>query len=237
MCGADFDQVELRVMADLGRDAGMIKAFLEGRDIHAETASLIFGVKIADVDSLLHRYPAKRVGFGIATGITELGLYDQMRLAGITKYSVADCAEIISTYFKVRPGIKRLIDESRAMAARDGYVRDKGGRIRLLPSIYSTNPAVKAEAERQSHSHRVSGTAQFIKKRALARIWKEIRDLPRWEVEPLLEIHDEVVFEIKSSLKEWVKSMLIRTMSADSDLFAVPITVKVNFGTTWGDLK
>jgi uracil-DNA glycosylase family 4 len=241
LCGADFDQIELRVMADLGHDEGMIEAFIEGRDIHAETASLIFEVPIEAVlthdGKLTYRYPAKRIGFGIATGITEVGLYDQYRLAGLDKYTVADCAEHIARYFKVRPGIKRMIDESRQMALRDGYVRDRGGRIRHLPGVYSSHPDVRGEALRQSHSHRVSGTAQWLKKRALARIWREIHDLPRWEVEPLLEIHDEVILEVKKGREKWVERMLLKAMSADSNLFAVPITAKVNFGPTWGDLK
>lgn len=238
---ADFDQVEMRVMADLSGDKGMISAFLEGRDIHSENASMMFGVTLAEVNTpegkLLYRYPAKRIGFGIITGITELGLYDQMRLAGITKYTVGDCADMIRAYFKVRPGILKFIQATRADAIRDGYVRDKGGRIRYLPGVYSGNPAIKEEALRQSHSHRISGTAQWIKKRAMKRIWDCIRDLPRGEVEPLLEVHDEFLMEFKTEREPWVAKVMTTCMAADSHLFKVPISANFTSGPNWGVLK
>lgn len=238
---ADFDQIEMRVMADLSGDAEMIRIFKEGRDVHSENAALMFGVPLEEVNTpegkLLYRYPAKRVGFGIITGITELGLYDQMRLAGIDKYSVRDCAGIISSYFRVKPGIDRFIHATRQEAIRQGYVRDKSGRIRYLPGVYSQIPGIREEALRQSHSHKISGTAQWIKKRAMARIWTEIRDLPRGEVEPLLEVHDEILMEFKQERESWVEQMMTTIMSQDSDLFKVPIKAKFTSGPNWGVLK
>lgn len=241
LVSADYDQVEMRVMAHLSKDQSMIRAFIEGRDIHSENASMMFGVKLEEVETgdgkLLYRYPAKRIGFGIITGITEFGLYDQMRLAGITRYSVSDCADMIRSYFRVRPGIYQFIQDTRAEVARQGYVRDAYGRIRYLPGVYSSDPGVQEEARRQSHSHKISGTAQGIKKRGLKRIWDCIKDLPRGEVEPLVEIHDEIVLEVQESKVDWTMKMLLRCMSAESPRFLVPITAKATCGPNWGVLK
>ena len=145
--------------------------------------------------------------------------------------------QLIRSYFKARPGVPRFLAEAKAEALRNGYVRDRGGRIRYLPGVFSSNPAIREEALRQSHSHKISGTAQWIKKRALKRIWHEIRDLPRWEVEPLLEIHDEFLLEFKAERKDWVGAMLVKCMSADSNLFKVPIKAKFGCGPNWGVLK
>ena len=234
---ADYDQIEMRVMADYSGDKSMIKAFLEGRDIHAENASFMFGVPLKKVDPLLHRYPAKRLGFGIITGITEVGLYDQLRLAGIDRYSVSDCADMIQDYFKIRPGVPWFLNQARQEALRHGYVKDRVGRIRYLPGVFSHHPAVREEALRQSHSHKISSTAQWVKKRGMKRIWRRIRDLPRWEVEPLLEIHDEFLMEFKEEREPWVAKMMTSCMEVDSKLFKVPIKAKFASGPNWGVLK
>lgn len=233
----DLNQIEMRVMADVSGDPMMIDLFVTGQDIHAITAARMFGVKLEDVDEMRHRYPAKRVGFGVITGITGSGLYDQMRLAGVMDYSVADCDQMIEDWFGIYRGVRTYIMNCRANVRATGEARDRSGRIRYLPGVYSDSPNHIGSAERDSHSHYIQGTAQWIIKRAMARIWAHIKDLPRWTVEPLLQIHDELIFEFEQEREAWVREMVVREMVADTPLFKVPLKAKFNSGTDWGMLK
>lgn len=241
----DLDQVEMRQMAHESQDRFMCELFLEGkRDIHRETAALMFGINPIDVHPLFHRYPAKRVGFGVITGITGAGLVDQMALAHAVKadgsiWSEDDCNRLIVEWFKIYPAARTFMDRCRAEALRYGYVRDMWGRIRYLPGVWSAIPRIREEALRQSHSHKIQAGAQGIIKRAMAEIWWWIEHQWWGRVDPLLQIHDELIHEIDDDggvLWREFDSTVTSILCGAASL-RVPLKAKGSSARTWGQLK
>lgn len=261
----DLDQIEMREMASQSKDAGLLDIFHDPKkDVHAETAAQIFGLHIneradnrkeryLDVDALRHRYPAKRVGFGVITGITEIGLKAQMDLAGATKnglpldkggilWTKDECKELIDGYMKVRPGVERYLTACRWEAKRRGYVRDRWGRMRYLPGVFSNKYWVREEAERQSHSHKISASAQGVIKVAMARIWEWVLTMQAdgHYIEPLIQIHDELVFELDDDpqfMKDWNDIMLAVLTDQKKAELDVPVQAKGGYAHDWGQLK
>jgi uracil-DNA glycosylase family 4 len=230
----DQDQIEMRVMAHLSRDVQLCKLFNEGRDVHSDTASRIFGVPLDQVHPLLHRYPAKRVGFGVITGIEAVGLLDQYKLAGIFQYDEDDCARHIQEWFKVYRGVKTFLHTCREEAKSQGYVKCMWGRIRYLPGVYSNDKVAYGEALRASHSHKISASAQGMMKRGMKRAWDWYKANPG-KYEPLLQIHDELVVESPERHTDEVGKMLVWALTGDK--LCVPVKAKVGWGRTWADVK
>jgi DNA polymerase-1 len=242
----DLDQIEMRVMAHLSQDREMCSLFNDGRDIHTQTASDIFGVPLDAVDPLLHRYPAKRIGFGVLTGITGFGLVDQMHLAGIFKYSEEDCDGLIEEWFKKYKGVKTFLLACRSEAKSTGEARSMWGRLRYLPEVYSKDPAVYAAGLRESHSHVISATAQDLMKRGMKRFWDWLKANPvkPWKIgrntstfkaEPLLQIHDELIVEAPEANTEEVGAALIACLTADK--LRVPVKAKCGWANNWAEVK
>jgi uracil-DNA glycosylase family 4 len=236
---ADLSQVEMRVMAHLSGDRKLIDLFVRGEDIHNITASQMFGVPISQVHPHLHRDPAKRVGFGVITGITEDGLFDQFELNGIFEYSKDDCKQMILDWFGIYRGVWGFILGCREEAHRKGYVRTMWGRPRGLPGVWSTLPWVRGEAERGSHSHKIQGSAADLLKRAEKRIWDNLQRPEFSHVRALLTIHDETIVKGESGegREEAVGKMMVQCMEADSALMKVPLIAKYSYGQNWGVLK
>lgn len=234
----DLDQIEVREMAHQSRDPVLMGWINQGLDTHRQVASEAFGKKPEDVSSL-ERYAGKRLNFGVITGITEIGLAEQMALAGAEGWDEQRCGDFIKEYFNILRGVRAYLESCRAEARRYSYVRDRWGRIRYLPGVHSELPFVRAEAERQSHSFKISASAQGTLKRAMAAIWdwwKSENILGR--VEPLLQIHDELVVEAdddKDFLDYLDQGMVWFLCNAAP--MAVPIKAKGSIGETWGDLK
>lgn len=236
----DLDQIEMRVMADESRDPLLLDLFLTGRDIHSETASRCFGVPIGQVDKMKHRYPAKRVGFGVITGITGAGLLDQFRMAGISGWTVEACDELIEAWFKVYPGVKSYMGQCRAEARRNGVVYDRWGRPRYLPGAQSPLSHIREEAERQSHSHKIQAGAQGIMKRAMAAIDQDLLQLTSegYGVWPLMQIHDELILEFEEGLEVLLDPMVVDRLTTTTTLpSGVPLGAKGGFGQAWGQLE
>lgn len=238
----DLDQIEMRVMADESGDENLIRIFhTPGGDIHRWTASRMFKMPEADVKPIPHRYAAKRIGFGIITGIQAPGLWDQMELAGIHDFTIADCDAMIKYYLKdIFPAIWDYMMECYAEARRFGHVKSKWGRIRYLSAVHSPKEYLAAEALRQSHSHKISATAQEVEKRGMKRFWDWLRKVA-WpqglKIEPKLQIHDELIIEFEEGLGDLVDSVMIDCLTADSKIFAVPIKAKGTVAKTWGLLE
>jgi uracil-DNA glycosylase family 4 len=246
----DLDQAEMRFMTHESEDNGLIDVFRSGIiDVHTDTASRMFGIPYANVDKNKHRYPAKRVGFGVITGITGAGLVDQMALAGVLspdgdEYTESECDNFIELWFKARPGVRRYMDRCRAEARRQGWVADKYGRIRHLPGVWSTLERIREEACRQSHSHKIQAGAQGYMKKAMAMIWWWMKNVwwprgGRWaEVEPLLQIHDSLLFELPDDREiiEEVDNTVVMCLSQADELL-VPMGAKGGTAHNWGDLK
>ena len=250
LCDWDLDQAEMRFMAHESRDEGLCAVFTDGKlDVHTDTASRMFGIPYASVDKDRHRYPAKRVGFGVITGITGAGLVDQMALAGVLspdgdEYTESECDHFIDLWFAARPGVKVYMDRCRAEARRYGLVRCKYGRVRHLPGVWSVIDRIREEACRQSHSHKIQAGAQGYMKLAMAQIWWWITKVwwPRgglWAtIEPLLQIHDSLLFELPDDAEVYNEvDEVVRMCMSQADQLLVPMGAKGGKAYTWGDLK
>lgn len=233
----DYDQIEMKVMAHLSKDPRLLKYLNAGKDIHIKTAALIFGVKDADV-SKVQRTVTKNINYGLLFMIQERGLHDQLRLVGIHEYSVADCANLISEWFRIYARVQDFREECIARARRRGYAASMWGRRRYLPALYWPIDHLRYEAERQAVSHEISSSAQDVIKRAMARLWPFLQKL--WAkgrtFEPLLQLHDELLFELEPRCKKYAKTVS-DIMCEDRSSFSVPITSSNAFGERWGECK
>jgi len=234
----DLDQIEMREMAHQSGDPVMIGWFNEGLDVHRMTGAAAFGCKPEDVTSV-QRYASKRLGFGIITGITEIGLAEQMALAGAEGWDEQTCLKFINEYFKILRGVKRYIDNCRAEARRYGYVRDRWGRMRYLPGVHSDLSWVREEALRQSHSFKISASAQGLLKHSMKAIWDWWRsERLLGMIEPLLQIHDELVVELfdEAQFMDYISQGMIHFLCHTTHL-CVPIKAKGSTAVNWGLLK
>jgi uracil-DNA glycosylase family 4 len=246
----DLDQAEMRFMAHDSQDASLVDIFCGGHlDIHTDTAARMFSKPYADVDKNTERYAAKRVGFGVITGITGAGLVDQMVLAGAKRpdggeWTEGQCDDLIARWFQARPGVAVYMDRCRAEARRQGWVADMWGRRRYLPGVWSSVERIREEACRQSHSHKIQAGAQGYFKIAMARIWWWLEEVwwprgGRWaEIEPLLQIHDSLLFELPDDkeIVEEVDQVVVMEMAGAAEL-RVPMGAKGGRAKNWGDLK
>lgn len=233
----DLDQAEMRYMADESQDEGLCRIFREGKvDVHTQTAADAFGKNPRDVTKI-ERYAAKRIGFGVITGITEVGLFDQMALAGATGWTVSRCKDAIDAYFDLRKGVKSYMESCRSEARRYGFVRDRWGRIRYLPGVHSRIDSVRAEAERQSHSHKIQSGAQGLLKRAMVAMWPWMKEKGR-DLKPLLQIHDSMLNEVKGDydLMEEVDAGMQYYLTETTPL-TVPMGAKGGYGENWGAIE
>lgn len=240
LLSGDYSQVEMRVAANDSKDETMMGIFWQGEDIHAITASRMFGIPISQLDEMKHRYPAKRVGFGILNLITAEGLQRELTVGGAEGWSVQDCKEMIKSWFGIYKGVAAYMKASGEQAKRYGYIRDMWGRIRYIPGIRSTNRWVRIEAERQAGNAPIQSGAQGIIKEAMGQLVPIYHDLNNWGeyIKPLIQIHDDIVWEIgKNTIglaKPWIKEIMEGVAPKD---FIVPLNVDFKEGEKWGSLK
>jgi DNA polymerase I-like protein with 3'-5' exonuclease and polymerase domains len=197
LMSGDYSQVEMRVAANDARDERMMRIFWGGEDIHSITASEMFGVPIPKLDEMKHRYPAKRVGFGILNLITAEGLQRELSSGGAQGWSVADCKKMIKSWFDIYSGIAAYMKSNGEYAKRYGFIRDMWGRIRYIPGIRSTNKWIRMDAERQAGNAPIQMGAQGIIKDAMGRLVPIYQEISRIApVKPLIQIHDDIVWEV-----------------------------------------
>jgi DNA polymerase-1 len=221
---ADYSQIELRLMAHLSKDKGLIDDFLSGNDIHAATAAKIFGVDIKDVTREM-RSRAKTANFGIMYGISTFGLAERLTIGR------KEAKELIDGYFATYPGIKTYMDES-IEAARDlGYVKTMFGRRRYLKDIHSRNQVVRGMAERNAINAPIQGSAADIIKIAMVRIHDRLAE-GEFRSKMILQVHDELIFEAYESEFDWLVEMVIFEMSNAVKL-DVPLLVDWGRGQNW----
>ncbi|CAH1200021.1 DNA polymerase I [Paenibacillus allorhizoplanae] len=225
---ADYSQIELRVLAHISQDEKLKEAFLQNMDIHTKTAMDVFGVEESAVDSNMRRQ-AKAVNFGIVYGISDYGLSQNL---DITR---REAAQFIEQYFAVFQGVRRYMDEIVKDARRDGYVTTLLQRRRLLPEITHSNFNIRSFAERTAMNTPIQGTAADIIKLAMVqmadRLVKE-----GLKSRMLLQVHDELVFEVPADELETMKELVPEVMAAALKL-DVPLRADVDFGLTWYDAK
>ena len=225
---ADYSQIELRILAHLSGDINFVESFNNGEDIHARTASEVFGVPMDQVTSEMRRH-AKAVNFGIVYGISDYGLSKDLN---ITRKAAAG---YIESYFEKCGGIKAFIDKTVAEAKKNGYVTTMFGRRRELPNIHSSNFNQRSMAERMAMNTPIQGSAADVIKLAMIASWKAIKDV-KLNSRILLQVHDELVLEVKKDELETVEKILQDTMENVVKL-SIPLVTDMSYGENWAAAK
>lgn len=221
---ADYSQIELRLMAHLSKDKSMIGDFLSGNDIHAATASKIFGVELADVTREM-RSRAKTANFGIIYGISSFGLSERLTIGR------KEAKDLIDGYFNSYPGVKIYMDESITKARNVGYVTTMFGRKRYLNDIHSRNQVVRGNAERNAINAPIQGSAADIIKIAMVKIHERMK-AENFISKMILQVHDELIFEVVNDEFERLKEMVLFEMSNAVKL-DIPLKVDWGIGNSW----
>ena len=221
---ADYSQIELRIMAHLSCDAHLVDAFRHGLDVHAATASKIFGIPLDEVTADQRRI-AKTANFGIMYGISSFGLSQRLRC------SRAEAKKIIDDYFTSFPSIRSFIDDTVAMARESGYVETLFGRRRYIADINSKNATVRALAERNAVNAPIQGTSADIIKLAMVAIDRRMQ-AEGFRSAMVLQIHDELLFEVVPEELESLTALVVSEMENVIKL-SIPLTVECNHGTNW----
>ena len=222
LLAADYSQIELRLVASMSGDEAMIESFQKGEDIHAATASRVFGIPLDEV-TRTQRSHAKTVNFGIIYGVSAFGLSNQ------TDLSRSESKDLIDAYFNTYPKLKEFMDEQIAFARKHGYVETVLGRRRYLPTINSQNWVVKGQAERTAINAPVQGSAADVIKVAMVKLHEILRD---YQTQMLLQVHDELVFEVPKTELDEIKPRIISTME-EALTFNVPLVVDCGIGKNW----
>ena len=222
---ADYSQIELRIMAHLSQDQGLINAFTQGKDIHRSTAAEIFGVALDEVTSEQRRN-AKAINFGLIYGMSAFGLSRQL---GIGR---ADAQSYMDLYFKRYPGVQTFMHDIREKAKAQGYVETLFGRRLYLPDINSSNGIRRKAAERVAINAPMQGTAADIIKRAMIQLDQKLQNDP--DIAMIMQVHDELVFEVRSEKVAFYSELIKIQMESAADL-VVPLIVDVGQGTNWDE--
>jgi len=225
---ADYSQIELRVMAHLSGDERLRKALSEAHDVHAETASQVFGVKLEDVTEEMRR-AAKMVNYGLSYGLEAYGLAQRLAI------ETDEARRIISRYFESFPGVKKYMDEVVAKARETGYTETIFGRRRYIPQLESSSYQIRRMGERMAMNAPLQGSAADIIKRAMIRLENTLRT-ERMHARQILQVHDEIVVEAPENEIEEASEALAKAMTGAADL-AVPLDIEVGVGRDWDEAK
>lgn len=226
LLAADYSQIELRIMAHLAKDEGLLHAFRNNLDVHSATAAEVFGVELSNVTTDQRR-SAKAINFGLIYGMSAFGLAKQIGVD--RKQSQA----YIDRYFARYPGVLDYMERTRTQAAEQGYVETIFGRRLYLPEINAKNPALRKGAERTAINAPMQGTAADIIKKAMVAVdnWLSASGL---EARVILQVHDELVLEVREDLVEQVSEAL-RVHMSDAATLDVPLVVEVGVGNNWDE--
>jgi DNA polymerase-1 len=225
---ADYNQIELRCIAHLAADPGLIAAFTSGEDIHNATAARVFDVAPADV-TLDQRSKAKMVSYGLAYGMEAFGLGQRLNIA------TEEAAKILDAYFEAFPNVKAYMDSTVIEARKRGYTETLFGRRRPIPELLNGNWRIRQAGERQAMNAGIQGLAADIFKVALVRVDQALEEHGSAS-RLVLQVHDEVIVEVPEHEREVVGPLVVDLMRSAADL-DVPLEVNVAWGTTWADAK
>ncbi|MHB1566187.1 MAG: DNA polymerase I [Acidiferrobacter sp.] len=226
LLSADYSQIELRLMAHLSQDEGLVRAFQEGRDIHQATAAEVFAVTLAAVSDDQRR-AAKAINFGLMYGMSAFGLARQLRISQAAAQAYCD------RYFARYPGVQAYMDKTRAIARRDGYVETLFGRRLYVPDIKASNSARRQYAERTAINAPLQGTAADLIKMAMLRIDTFLQE-NALESRMIMQVHDELVFEVPPAEETRLQDAVIAAMTGVVTL-SVPLVVDCGLGSNWAD--
>jgi DNA polymerase-1 len=228
LLSADYSQIEMRLVAHFSGDKLLVEAYRAGEDIHTLTASQVFGVPPLMVDAE-HRRRAKAVNFGIVYGLSAFGLSQQIGI------DTKEAKRFIDAYFEKYSGVREFIDRTLEQARRDQKVTTLFGRVRPIPDIHSKNFNLRGFAERTAVNTPLQGTAADLIKLAMIRIDAELRER-KLRSRMLLQVHDELVFEVPEGEVDTMKQMVTGQMEHVHEL-KVPLKVEVGIGPNWRDLE
>jgi DNA polymerase I len=224
IASADYSQIELRIMAHLSDDAALLRAFHEGHDVHRATAAEVFGITPAEVSNEQRRY-AKTINFGLIYGMGTFGLAKSLGIEN------AAAKTYIDRYFARFSGVKQYMDDTRALAKQQGYVETVFGRKLVLPDIQNAKGAKLAALERQAINAPMQGTAADLIKLAMVSVQKALDDQGR-ATKMIMQVHDELVFEVPEAELDWVRVEVPRLMAEVAQL-KVPLLAEIGVGPNW----
>jgi DNA polymerase-1 len=228
LLSGDYSQIDLRVLAHLSRDPGLIDAFARDEDIHATTASKLFGIPAGEVTSEMRRN-AKTVNFGVVYGMSDYGLEQA------TSLNREEAAQFIALYFEKYPKVREYLEATKQQARKLGYVQTILGRRRFLPEINSANRMVREAAERMAINAPVQGSSADIIKIAMINLHREMEQR-RLKSRMLLQIHDELLFEVPDGELEEMKSLVGDLMPNAVEL-SVPVKIDIKLGRNWAEMR
>ncbi len=228
LMSSDYSQVELRVFASMSGEENLIKAFNEGKDIHAKTASEIFHVPIDAVTKDMRRQ-AKAVNFGILYGISSFGLSEDLGI------DMKEAKEFIDNYLKTFPGIQEYMEKEKEEAYKNGYVKTLMNRKRVVEELKSKNYMIRSSGERMALNTPIQGTAADILKKAMVEIYAEFKKR-NLKSKILIQVHDELVFNVLNSELEEVKT-IVRNIMENTFKLKVPLKVDIEVGSNWYEAK
>jgi DNA polymerase-1 len=228
LLSVDYSQIELRIVADMAQDEGMLKAFRAGQDIHSATAAAIYGIPIENVTKEMRRH-AKAINFGLIYGMSPFGL---SRSANLSR---KDAEAFVAAYFRQFPGIKKFLDGIKLQAAEQGYVSTMMGRKRYFPTLGSQrNYNLRAREEREAINAPVQGTAADIMKKAMIDVYAMLKKtMP--EVKMLLQVHDELLLECPLEQLEKARASVQKVMENAVKL-SIPLLTEAKSGENWGEM-
>ena len=225
---ADYSQIELRLLAHMAGDEKMIAAFQSGQDIHAQTASQVFGLPPEEVTGELRRR-AKAVNFGIVYGISDFSLAQDI---GVSRQEAAD---YMNKYLATFSGVREYMEHVKAQAKEDGYVATLMGRRRWLPELKSTNYNLRAFGERVALNMPIQGTAADVMKLAMIRVARRLKE-EGLQAQLILQVHDELIVECPQEEADQVKALLTQEMEGAGN-FSVPLVAEAGAGRSWAEAK
>jgi len=232
LISADYNQIEMRILADMAGVKELKKAFKNNEDIHNLTASQVFNVPIGSIDSELRR-KAKAINFGIIYGITQYGLAKQISVSN------QEALDFINAYFKKFPEIKEYMNDTIKFCRKNGYVNNIFGRKIHLRGINDKNFSVRSFQERAAINAPIQGSAADIIRLAMIKVDNLIKTDKKFKTDILLQIHDELIFETPKESKDYVEKIIKKAMtsvsSSDHHVFSIPLEVTVNSGHNWGE--
>jgi len=240
LASMDYSQIEMRVAAVASQDPVLMEVFQKGLDIHAQTASRMFGIPVSRLDDMKHRYPAKRVGFGILYGIQAEGLRAALIQGGASEneWSVKACEGLINSWFDVYKGVKKYMQGVEAFARRNGYVQDIWGRRRYVEAVKWESSYIVAEALRQACNAPIQMGAQGVMKLAMGKMvpWYRASRKEGIEYSPLFQVHDDLIAEIDERHVDRIIKEQREIMEGVAG-FPIETPVDPKIGFNWGEME
>jgi uracil-DNA glycosylase family 4 len=232
----DYSQVEMRIIAHISQDPKMIEVFRTGVDLHTATAAGMFRIPVEEVDEMKHRYPAKRVGFGVLNLISAGKLLQEFQVGGAEGWTEAMCQKVIDDWFNLYRGVKDYVHERTAEARRTGMVRDMFGRVRLSPEVMSVHRSIREAGIRQSVNAPIQQGAQGVIKEAMVQLTPIYKSFGSNIISPLLQIHDDLIFLILDDMIPVVVP-IIQDVMENCVALDVPLRVDSKVGKSWEGMK